>query len=148
MEYYGLILNRTFWILLTPNHLIGVQANGAIATESGNDLLTGFAVDIIVSSKIVRGDISNPYSYLKGKYIKANADLDLMSDEFLRTNANFRINKDDIKNVYHNPKKKWGMGYYPHDGRVYIETNDGKKRELIVLGNQSGAYVANKFLTF
>ncbi len=39
------------------------------------------------------------------------------------------------------------MGYYPHDGKVYIETFDGMKKELIVLGNQSGRKIADLILT-
>jgi hypothetical protein len=38
------------------------------------------------------------------------------------------------------------MGYYPHDGKVYIETHDGKKKEFIMLGNQSGQKIANLIL--
>ena len=76
---------------------------------------------------------------MKASYFENILDVDLLSEEFLTMNSfNFRINKKEIKNVYHDSKKKWGMGYYPHDGKVYIETIDGKKRELIILGNQSG----------
>ncbi len=39
------------------------------------------------------------------------------------------------------------MGYYPHDGRVTIETFENKKREFIILGNQSGQDIANWILT-
>jgi hypothetical protein len=52
----------------------------------------------------------------------------------------------DIKSAIYNPSKKFGMGYYPHDGRVIIETFDNKKREFIILGNQSGESIAN-FIT-
>lgn len=30
------------------------------------------------------------------------------------------------------------MGSYPHDGKVHVKTQAGKKREFIILGNQSG----------
>ena len=93
---------------------------------------------------VVRGDLANSYSYLNSKYIHKIQHLDLKSDEFLTNNkANFRVRKSDIRNVYHNPSKKWGMGYYPHDGRVYIETYDNKKKELIIPGNQSGEDIVN-----
>ncbi len=55
---------------------------------------------------------------------------------------NFIIQKADIKRIYHNPKKKWGMGYYPHAGRIEIETtktaeNRKGDRELILVGDQN-----------
>lgn len=28
----------------------------------------------------------------------------------------------DIRRLYHDPKKKWGMGYYPHSRKIEIET--------------------------
>lgn len=37
--------------------------------------------------------------------------------------------------------ENWGMGYYPHDGKVYIKTKDFRKREFIILGAQSGQSV-------
>ena len=146
MEYYRLILNRTFWVLFTKEYLIGVQVNNVIATESSMDLFSGFTTNIVLSHNIVRGDLENPYSYLKARYIMEVASIDLMSDEFLKMNANFRINKEEIKTAYHKPQKKWGMGYYPHNGRVIIETQNGKKREFIILGNASGQQMTNKIL--
>jgi hypothetical protein len=157
MEYYWLILNRTFLILLTDDFLIGIQGNGNIATEGGKDIyasfkVKGFDVSVPISINhaapyinklVVRGDLSNPYSYLKVKYIEEVEDIDLTGDSFLKIKANFRINRREIKNVYHDSRKKWGMGYYPHDGKVYIETLDNKKKELIILGNQSGQKIVN-----
>lgn len=35
------------------------------------------------------------------------------------------------------------MGYYPHDGKVYVKTYDGKKKEFIILGSQSGEEIKN-----
>ena len=40
-------------------------------------------------------------------------------------------------------EKKWGMGYYPHDGKVYVKTKNGKKKEFIILGSQSGKEIEN-----
>jgi hypothetical protein len=36
------------------------------------------------------------------------------------------------------------MGYYPHDGKVYVRTKDGKNREFIILGSQSGQEIKNR----
>jgi len=44
----------------------------------------------------------------------------------------------DITRCEYDKTKKWGMGYYPHDGKVYVETRNSNEREFIILGNQSG----------
>src|SRR5437868_10328944 len=91
MEYYLIILNRTFLILLTKEYLIGIQGNGAIAVEGGKDFFSGLNVaEPFINKLVVRGDLLNPYSYLKAEYIKKIEDTDLMSDTFLSDNkANF-----------------------------------------------------------
>jgi len=33
------------------------------------------------------------------------------------------------------------MGYYPHDGKVYLKIENKGKREFIILGSQSGEEV-------
>jgi hypothetical protein len=143
MEYHKLILNRTFLILLTPDYLIGLQANGMVSIEGGKDIFT----QEITKPYAIRGDLSNPYSYVKDKYIRAIETLNLLDGSILLKNkTNFIIHKKDIKNVYFDATKKWGMGYYPHDGKVYLETFDNKKREFIILGDQSGETIAQRIL--
>jgi len=143
MEYHTLILNRTFLILLTNDYLIGLQGNGVVSVEGGHNL---FAREISKAMSI-RGDLNNPYSYLKGKYIRSIENENLFDGSVTRKNkTNFVIDKKDISNAIYDEKKKWGMGPYPHDGKVYIETKDGKKREFIILGDQSGHKIANRIL--
>jgi hypothetical protein len=144
MEYYKLILNRTFLVLLTTDYLIGLQGNGAISVEGGSNI---FSKEI---SKLfaVRGDLGNPYSYLKEKYIHEIENENLFDDSItLKNDTNFKIDRAKIRNAYYDPKKKWGMGYYPHDGKVYIETMHNKKREFIILGKQSGHEIATLLMT-
>jgi len=143
MEYYFLILNRTFFIIKTKDFLIGIQGNGLVSVEGGKDTLTRQ----ITSNLAIKGDLTNPYSYLKNKYLEKIADLDLIDGSILEVNkTNFLIKTSDIKSATYNPAKKFGMGPYPHDGRVTIETYDNNKREFIILGNQSGESIAN-FIT-
>ena len=144
MQYYGLILNRTFLVLLTKDFLIGIKVNGLVSVEGGGSILT----QELSKTMAVKGDLQNPYSYIKSKYINKAQNLDLLDGSILKQDkSNFFIRRVNIKNAYYDPKKKWGMGYYPHDGKVYIVTNDGKKKELIILGNQSGHQIANLVLT-
>lgn len=140
MEYYFVILNRTFLVIKTDGYLVGILGNGMVSVEGGKDILTRE----ITSNMAIKGDLSNPYSYLKNKYLDKIANLNLTNGSIIEENkSNFLIKLADIKSVVYNPSKKFGMGPYPHDGRVTIETNDNKKREFIILGNQSGESIAN-----
>lgn len=140
MEYYALVLNRTFLVLLHQGQMIGLKANGLISAQGGNDPLT-FA---ITSAMSINGELENPYSYIRGKFLNKLNGLDILGEDILNTsNCNFRLATKDIMNVTHNPNKKWGMGPYPHDGRVIITTRDQKSREFIILGAQSGQKVSN-----
>jgi hypothetical protein len=137
MEYYWLILNRTFLVLITNDALIGIKVHGPIGVES-SDALTGLV------PLAINGDLQNPYAYISPKYIARIKDIDLRLNDFLSANgANFRINKSDIIETTYDSRKKWGMGYYPHDGKVYVRTRDYKKREFIILGSQSGEKIVH-----
>ena len=112
MEYYALILNRTLLVLLTETSLIGVVANGLVSVRIGAGPLTS----IITENLSIHGDLDNPLSYLKDKYLNRARHVDLLGDELLKLNrANFRMRFDEISEVTYDPRKKWGMGYYPHD---------------------------------
>ena len=144
MQYFGLILNRTYLVLLTKDRLFGIKVNGLVSVESGGNILARE----ISNTMTVKGDLQNPYSYIKSKYLDKIQDLDLNDVDILKQDkSNFSIHRVDVINTYHDPNKKWGMGYYPHDGKVYVSTNDGKNKELIILGNQSGHKIANLILT-
>lgn len=143
MQYYGLILNRTFLVLLTNDLLIGIKVNGLISVESGENKV----VKALSESMAVKGDLQNPYSYIKSKYLDRVQDWELLDASILKQNkSNFIIRRQEVKNAYYDAKKKWGMGYYPHDGKVYIEKFEGPRKEFIVLGNQSGQKIANLIL--
>lgn len=138
MEYYALLLNRTFMVLLTPSHLIGVKVNGLISAEGGRDALTR-----AITHALAVQDVNNPYAYGREKYLKAVDDLDLYGEEILQqSGGNFRLAYADIASVRHDPRKKWGMGPYPHDGKIYVTTKAGQQKELILLGKQDGAAIA------
>ncbi|MBK6825903.1 MAG: hypothetical protein IPG86_03035 [Chitinophagaceae bacterium] len=143
MEYYMLVLNRTYLILLINNKLIGLLGNGLISLEAKGDIFSSK----IANSLSVRGDLRNPHSYLKEKYIRNIENINLLDGSILKKGfSNFIIDKERIKDAWYDPSKKWGMGYYPHDGKVYIKTNKRKTREFIILGNQSGADIVNRIL--
>lgn len=143
------------WITLTVHsslQAVGLTAafskaltdgNGIVSVEGGRDILTKKISKYLAISE----DLSNPYSYLKDKYLSLSINEDLFGqDILLKHESNFRIERKDIKDAYYDPKKKWGMGPYPHDGKVYIKLANNKKREFIILGNQKGAKIADWIL--
>ena len=127
MEYYALILNRTFLITINDESLIGVKCRGMTSVASGGDSLTR----AITTYLAVSGDLNDPSAYIDERLLKNNSS------------ANFTIMLGDIRSVGHNPRKKWGMGYYPHDGRVFVVT-DKCRREFIILGRQSGRDICTR----
>jgi hypothetical protein len=86
----------------------------------------------VVATMAVRGDLLAPETYVDRKLVANKPPHG--SDFFLRA--------EDITSVQFNPKRKWGMCYYPHDGRVLIRTHSGT-REFIILGNQSGQSISD-----
>jgi hypothetical protein len=135
MEYYWLILNRTFLVLLTDKELIGIKVHGPIGVETSEPVtnLLPLAID---------GNLENPYSYISIKYIEKIKNIDLLSEALLKANgSNFRIRKSDITRTDYDKSKKWGMGHYLYNGKVYVTTMDNNKREFIVLGSQSGVHI-------
>jgi hypothetical protein len=143
MEYHTLVLNRTYLVIIVKDFLLGLKVNGAVSAEGGHDLLT----HAITRTMAVRGDLNNPFSYVKNKYLQPLLEEDIYLDFILENDkANFKIYKRDITGVTYDARKKWGMGPYPHDGKVYVQTADNKKREFIILGNQSGKAIADRIL--
>jgi hypothetical protein len=142
MEYHTLILNRTLLILLTEGNLIGVVANGVVSAEARPDPVSS----AITSRLAIHGDLHDPLSYLREKYLAKVKGVDLLGPGLLASDkANFCAPYGEISEVTHDPSKKWGMSYYPHDGKVYVTTSR-RKREFIVLGSQSGSAITEWLL--
>ncbi len=143
MEYYRFILNRTYVVLITKNEIVGIQGNGLIAVQGGKDLATQY----FTSKLAIDGNLYNPFVYLKSSYLKKVDDIEITSEALITTNpTNFIIPRYELDKATYNPDKKFGMGPYPYDGRVTIFLKSGRKREFIILGNQSGNDIA-KWLT-
>ena len=100
--------------------------HGSNAVTQGGDSLTRY----ITAQLAVHGDLNDPNSYIGHTSIRPSR-------------ANFALSHADITSVIFNPKKKWGMGPYPHDGRVIVETST-RRREFIILGKQSGREIAER----
>jgi hypothetical protein len=126
MEYYALILNRSYLVSVDEASIRGKVCRGLTAVEAGRGL-TRF-----ISHRLaVHGELNDPTSYVSGLQLARENKADSL----------YRC--VDIVDVDFNPTKKWGMGPYPHDGRVTISTLE-QRRELIILGDQSGLKIAER----
>lgn len=122
MEYYGLILNRTYFIVATKESFAGVKVGGLVA-----------------SPPMEKQELFNPRHYM------GNADLTLIqsklnSSRFTSKSEHgfFNYPWSAVKGFSFSDKPKWGMGNVPYSGRLFVALADGRQRELILLGKQQG----------
>jgi len=138
MEYYRLIMNRTFLVLITDDFLLGLKVNGMVSVEMNYG---DSSIRTKLNSLAISSGLENPFSYVKNDYLDVIAEEDIFGQKILDIDSsNFKIPKSDIVEVCHDQKKKWGMGYYPHDGKVNVKTSK-KRYEFIILGDQSGSLI-------
>ncbi len=144
MEYYNLIMNRTFLVLILDEYLIGLKVNGLVSVEGGGDPL----IESISKKMAIQDDLDNPYSYIKSSYLRKIENLNIYGEEILKAEkSNFKIHYSQIDRVSFDKTKKWGMGYYPHDGKVYVKWENRNTKEFIILGSQSGEEIKNWMIT-
>jgi Zn-dependent protease with chaperone function len=125
MTYYGLVLNRTFRVIVTERTVSGARVRGLLSAPMS-----------------VGPQHDNPEFYVNARLDGVYADLDPESAEFLaRDRANFRIARDDIERVELIERAKWGMGPVPTAGRIMLHLRGGKRRELILLGRPDAAAI-------
>jgi hypothetical protein len=55
LEYYALILNRTFLVLVTQDYLIGIKANGILSSHGDGDVFTTLATQALANN----GDLND-----------------------------------------------------------------------------------------
>jgi hypothetical protein len=131
MEYKGLS-NCIYKVYVSDSLIFGAKVNGYITVQPNYGM----------GKSVPKEKMHDPESFVDEKMDKYDV---LLSDHsaFLSADKdNFIVRKADIKRIYHNPKKKGGMGYYPHAGRIEIETiktleNRKGDRELILVGDQN-----------
>src|SRR5579872_4195409 len=139
MEYKGMS-NCIYKVYVTDSLIYGAKVNGYITVQPNYG----------IGRSVPKERMHDPEAYVDKTMDKYD---NLLSDHsaFLTLDKdNFIIQKADIKRVYHNPKKKWGMGYYPHAGRIEIETvktpeNRKSDRELILVGDQNPDLILGLF---
>lgn len=125
MEYYAVVLNRTFVVFVARDGLYGWKATGPVPAGVPN--------------------------YFKS-YAEMLNDPKMMHDvsavkKLATLKGGFFIQRSEILSVEFNPKKKSGMGGIPHSGRILVGLTSGKSREFILLGNVDGEQIRRLILS-
>jgi hypothetical protein len=122
MEYFGLILNRTYKVFVTDQMVSGAKVSGLVS-----------------SPRVVEPSMFDEGFWVRTPAARQYDHLDVTSQEFLGLDpANFQMRWHDIAKIEYRPGKKWGMGNVPYSGRLTLQHKAGRPRELILLGKQDG----------
>jgi hypothetical protein len=127
MEYYSLILNRTYFIMVTNDALYGAKMFGAKTSPRGG------------SGAYLWQD---PINFISSGTLKKYSGIDMASPDFLKLDkANFRIPTAEVTDLVFKAKKKMSMGGVPHTGSLYVTSLSDRKREFVLLGDQDGTLI-------
>jgi hypothetical protein len=130
MEYYGLMMNRTFAISATKSMVCGAKMFGVVGSPR-----SGLGMYLW----------RDPRNFIDRKTEEKYRGVSPESTEFLSVNKdNFQINCADVVGIAFSGKKKLSMGGIPHSGTLTLETKGHKPREFILLGDQDGAEIEMK----
>ena len=122
MEYYALILNRTFKVFIADKMLCAAFVRGLTASP-------------MVSST----DENGQKYWVQTLTATLYEQLDVTSKAFKKLDFfNFQIPWRDVGRIEYDPTPKWGMGNVPHSGKIKVRLKSGRTRELILLGQQDG----------
>ena len=125
LTYYGLVLNRTYRVIVTDRMVCGARVRGLMSAPA-----------------VVTPAHDDPESYPNSKLDARYAGLDPESPEFLLADrANFQIPRESIERVELVERRKWGLGGIPSPGRIVLHCGDAR-RELILIGRPNAAAIA------
>ena len=128
LEYYALILNRTYKVFVTDDHLCGAIVRGPLPSPVGS-------LDAWY----------DPDFYPRERLLRRYAGLDVHSRDFARVNYwNFQWPRSMLADVKLNMRPKWGMGRVPYSGRLILHLRRGGSQELILLGVQDGPTIRDR----
>jgi hypothetical protein len=119
MEYFLLILNRSFIVFTFPEGLYVSKFSGPVSSWT-------------------------PFFFVPFEKIANDPDIVPGSEDFkdvMKPSGGFFIPRAEIASVDYVPTRKWGMGPVPHSGKLYVRLTSGKSREFILLGSQDGEAV-------
>jgi hypothetical protein len=129
LEYYALVLNRVYLVLVGNRTLAGAYMRGPIASVP------------------FPPEAWQPGYWLNERRLASYAGVSIESSEFKRRHwANFQYQRRDIVDVSYDSRPKWGMGTVPYSGRIHMTWVGGRKREFILLGKQDGPGIRDRLL--
>jgi len=119
LTYYGLVLNRTYRVIVTERTIAGARVRG------------------LLSAPLAVGERHyDPEFYVAAKLDRRYANVDPESSAFLALDrANFQIARESIERIELIERPKWGLGGIPSPGRIVVH-HAGGRRELILVGRQ------------
>jgi hypothetical protein len=122
MEYYALILNRTYRVFIADGMLCGASVRGLVASPPS-----------------ASPDMDDQTYWTDTLAATLYDRVDVTSADFLKLGLmNFQILAEDIARIDYDPSSKWGMGNVPHSGKLKVRLKSRRTRELILLGEQDG----------
>jgi hypothetical protein len=122
MEYYALILNRTYKVFVTDRMLCGAKVGGLLS-----------------SPRVVPQQMFDQEFWVRTQAARIYDSLDVTSEKLLQADsANFQIGWNQIVRIEYRSGKKWGMGNVPYSGRLILQLQTGGSRELILVDKQDG----------
>lgn len=127
MQYYALILNRTFVVFISPEGIYGWKVVGIVA--AGRGAFRYF----------------EPYQQMLDDPSQMPSQEEICRLSSLR--GGFFISRSSIVAVEFNPKRKWGMGGIPHSGRLEVKHASGRTAEFILLGKVDGGAIRQAVLS-
>jgi len=119
MEYYWLILNRSFVVFTYPEGLHAWKFSGPVSSRT-------------------------PLFFVPFEEFTTDPQISPGTEEFqslMKESGSFSILRNEIESVDYVATSKWGMGNVPHSGKLYVRLKSGKSRELRLLGSQNGEAV-------
>jgi hypothetical protein len=126
LEYYGIILNRTYFIATANGYLCGANVGSLLSNQRSP---------------------MDPNWYLDQGELKRCREDGLGSARFLRSkSSNFRISPEEILSIDFDDAPKWGMGMVPYSGRLHFKLANGSAREFILLGYQDGQNLRKRLI--
>ena len=132
LEYYALILNRTYKIFVTGDLVCGAIARGWLW-----------------SPPFVPDSWQNPEFYPRERILRRYEGIDVRSSRFKQMSSwNFQLSRAEIADVEFIDAPKWGMGNVPYSGRIILHQQSGRARELILLGVQDGPSIRDRLRLF
>jgi len=125
MEYYWLVMNRTYVIFIAPEGLYGWLAQGPVAASNR----TYF----------------EPYQRMlqDERFMRNHTAIQKLSG----LPGGFFIGRSEIASIADDDLKKWGMGELPHTGNIRVRLISGMTREFIVLGNVNTGRIRHKIIS-